>query len=193
TIDQKSYCAVWTARQRECEILGPGRTGCVDYHDAAEPCETECIANASCAQIVDSRCSVTQDGALRICWAKCVGLQPFTCKDGRVLAGAVRCNGQNDCTNSTDTDDTDEAGCTDTGYKCRSVNQFVPYEKLCDQHADCLDGTDEHPGCETALTCSVNGTMTKIPAEAICSGVAQCDDGSDQPDGCAKPLGCAAN
>jgi len=143
----------------------------------------------------NARCSVTQDGALRTCWAKCIGLQPVTCKDGRVLAGTVRCNGQNDCGNGNDpdTDDTDEAGCTVTGYKCRSVDQFVPYEKLCDHHPDCSDGTDEHAGCETALTCSVNGTMTEIPTEAICSSVAQCDDGSDQPSECAKPLGCAAN
>ena len=86
----------------------------------------------------------------------------------------------------------DEASCNQTGFKCRSANQYVDYSRVCDQHRDCLDGSDENAGCKPALTCAVGGTMTAIRADAVCNRAVDCDDGSDEPIECAR-FACPTN
>jgi hypothetical protein len=181
-----SYCATLQGRQQECGVLsGPGRTSCLDYDDAPEPCETACVEQASCADIVGHSCGTPADELLT-CLGRCLGLEPVTCEDGTVLPGGVRCNGVADCgpldEEGTSQDTTDEADCESPSYKCRSEAQWVPFEAYCDGREDCADGSDETPDCELALTCSDG---TEVPAYAVCDGITQCIGGEDEPDDCA--------
>lgn len=178
-----SYCDTWTGRERACSILGQGETNCLNYNDGAEPCETQCIANASCAELTAATCGGdTTSSAYEICLAKCVGLQPVTCDNGRILDGYVRCNGNAECA-----DGSDEQGCAHTGYKCRTVNQFVDYPKFCDKHQDCLDGSDEGAGCASVL-CKVDGVTTEVPFYDYCNGHSDCDGDVDEPVTCAPKV-----
>jgi len=186
-----SYCAAWDGKERECGLLAPGRTSCVDYYDAAEPCEIQCISKTTCAELTESLCSqgANPSSALSICNSKCIGLQPVTCKSGAVIAGYTRCNGFPECGEG---DDSDEAGCSvgTYRYKCRTVDEYVDYTKTCDQHKDCSDGSDEHAGCKTAMSCEYNGAVVEIPAQEICDGTPHCTDGSDEPKDCAGSTVC---
>jgi len=184
--DDGGFCAVWNGKLRQCGLLGGGRTSCVNYNDAAERCEIACTSKAPCNEFVDYTCTAGDVSAFNDCMAKCIGLEPVTCKDGTVLSGFSRCNGTAECPGG---DDSDEMSCKVTGFKCRGVMQFVDLARVCDQHRDCLDGSDEHAGCKTAFSCKVGGTTTEINAASVCDSVAQCDDMSDEPIECA-PFAC---
>ena len=186
-----SYCAAWNGKERECGLRTPGRTNCVDYYDAAEPCETRCISQSTCADFTQSACSpgTNPSSTFLICSAKCIGLQPVTCRSGAVISGYTRCNGDYECGAA---DDTDEASCpVDTyRYKCRTVDEYVASAQVCDEHKDCSDGSDEHAGCKTALSCQYEGSTIELQPQAICDGFTQCDDGRDEPSDCAGGLTC---
>jgi hypothetical protein len=164
---------------RECHLLGPGETSCFNYNDLPERCETACIANAGCDALELSFCG--GKGSVGICLANCVNLPPVTCGNGSQLSGYARCNGVPECS-----DGADEAGCSAAmigSFKCRGVDQFVPFDVQCDGRSDCSDGSDEIGGCETVLTC---GAGIKVPARQRCDGIAQCPDGADEPASCAQ-------
>lgn len=177
------FCSVWVAKQRDCGVLGKGKTNCVNYGDSAESCEIACASSASCSAFKAHTCGLPGGDELSACLASCVGLEQVTCADGSVLSGFVRCNGLADCG---ETDDTDEAGCTRTGFKCRTADQFVDSSLRCDDHQDCLDGSDETPDCKFTAKCA---SGKAIRAGSVCDGVTDCADGSDEPVECA-PLVC---
>ena len=181
-----SYCDTLISRQRECGIRGDGQTNCQNYGDSPEPCETRCTAQATCADLVANSCSPSASNALAICYAQCVGEAPVSCADGSTVAGWARCNGFSECG-----DGSDELDCAtiNSGFKCRSVDQFVDGAKFCDGHKDCLDGSDENADCAPGRKCLVNGTLTQLTVSDDCNGTSQCDDASDEPLACA-PFAC---
>ncbi|HET7539079.1 MAG TPA: hypothetical protein VFK05_04380 [Polyangiaceae bacterium] len=176
----KSYCETLRAKERCCEVLTEGITACADFYDAAEPCEISCIERAKCSEISNYYCGVNT-AALGTCYSSCIGRLPFDCGDGSKVPGWARCSGSVDCL-----DASDEAGCdaSNSGYKCRNVDQFVPVEKLCDGTKDCSDGSDENAEC-AQRTCKVNGVDTQLDFNTLCDGNADCDDASDEPADCA--------
>ena len=103
----------------------------------------------------------------------------ITCDDGRILGGYVRCNGTAECA-----DGRDEQGCAHTGFKCRTVDQFVDYAKYCDKHQDCLDGSDEGIAC-AQIECKVGGVPTNLSIYSLCDGHSDCDGEVDEPLSCA--------
>lgn len=179
------YCQTLEARQRECGALAAtGSTSCVNYGDAPEHCEAECVKLASCEEINAWTCFGPVP-ELFTCMARCVGLAPVTCKDGSKLPGYTRCNGSSDCgtpnTDGTSDDSTDEDGCETTGYKCRDAEGHVPYSVYCDGKKDCADGSDENADCTVVGTCDDRDILTSMR----CNGIAECSDGADEPSDCA--------
>jgi hypothetical protein len=182
-----SYCSTLEGRQRQCGVLSStGRTNCVNYDDAAEPCETACLKQASCVDVIGQSCGQSTL-ALSTCFARCVGLEPVTCKDGSELPGYARCDGQPQCLSDADgnPDDSDEAGCDSTGYQCRTVDERVPFTAYCDGAPDCSDGSDETPDCKVVMTCSDG---TQVLAAMLCDGTVQCTEGEDEPSECATRM-----
>ena len=174
----KSYCDTLTEKQKSCGLRNDGKTDCVNYGDAAEECETGCVAAASCLDLTNYNCSGNSPTMIA-CMARCVGLLPFVCGDGSTMSPYSRCDGSAQCA-----DGSDEADCDVTGGKCRNVDQFVATSQFCDGVEDCADGSDETPDCAIGLTCSVGGVATPIPLYEICNGKSECDDGSDEPANC---------
>ena len=178
------YCATWTEKLRSCGALGEGRTSCADYHDEAETCETACVRSASCADLVLAFCGTSNENAMYICMAQCIGEDPVDCGDGTKLAGYVRCDGTRNCENGAD-----ESGCTETGMKCRNVAEYIPPEKRCDGTKDCSDGSDEYvPDCATPIVCEINGVKNELTQYSACNGLKECDDASDEPADCAQRM-----
>jgi hypothetical protein len=175
------YCETYASRVHECGAAGPGRISCVDYFDKTEICETGCIRDATCTDLVSQYCGA--DSPVLVCLKKCDGSKQFTCSDGEVLDVYSRCNGVSQCS-----DGGDEAGCNGTGSKCRNVDQYVDASKFCDGTKDCSDGSDEEPDCKPGVTCNVGGVKTDLKLYSVCNGVAECDDGSDEPADCAARM-----
>lgn len=182
-----SYCASLEARQRQCGVISDtGRTNCVNYNDAPEACETACVKQASCVDIIGQSCGQATL-SLSSCFARCIGLEPVQCKDGSELPGYARCDGTPQCIADADgnPDDTDEADCPTIGYQCRTVDERVPFTSYCDGSADCSDGSDETADCKVVMTCDDG---SDVLAAMMCDGVPQCADGADEPKECATRM-----
>jgi Low-density lipoprotein receptor domain class A len=165
-------------RLRECGIVGEGRfEGCVNYNDAAEVCEIRCIEEGSCTDLEVLFCSATQN-PIWGCFRECRGIPDFVCSDGTVAPPYGRCDATLQCS-----DGADEANCPIVGgYKCRNIDQFVPYDMLCDGERDCSDGSDELSDCLPTVTCADG---TELLPWFYCNGIVDCSDGVDEPGDCA--------
>ncbi len=177
----QGYCGTWETRMRDCNLLGPGSTSCVEFHDQAEECETRCIVGATCEELSTAFCRTLGAFTVGICLANCIGLPPVTCAGSGEIPGFERCNGRSECPGGED-----ETGCTTaTGrqFRCRNVDEFVTFDQQCDGRSDCSDGSDEAAVCTTMLTC---GEGIKINRAEYCNGFQICPDAADEPATCAK-------
>ena len=182
------YCEVWVSALRECGILSEGRyEACENYFDAAEPCETECVREATCSELETFYCGFpTPSDPVTLCHEKCIGLDPFVCDDGSEIRGYAQCNFVEECV-----DGSDEADCDSFSNftKCRNVEEQVSPSANCDGIEDCSDGSDELT-CEVLLTCELAGTRDAFDVTRwqYCDGWVDCEDGSDEPQGCATVI-----
>ncbi|XP_053453877.1 low-density lipoprotein receptor-related protein 2 [Nycticebus coucang] len=124
------------------------------------------LANNNKHCIVDSgtRCNETQ----------------FTCASGRCILEGWKCDGDNDCGDSSDEAEFVCAfhTCLPTAFTCAN-GRCVPYYYRCDFYDDCADGSDE-AGClfrdcnaTTEFTCN---NRRCIPREFVCDGRDNCHD-----------------
>nr|DBA16642.1 TPA: hypothetical protein GDO54_004016 [Pyxicephalus adspersus] len=111
----------------------------------------------------------------------------FTCKSGRCIDKTRRCDGWNDCGDSSD-----EAMCvcSTQQFRCKSSQYCKPRFFLCDGVNDCGDGSDEQDcKCpEKFLKCR-NGKC--VPETQKCDKTDNCGDGTDESDcGVVLPTSC---
>ncbi|XP_069598254.1 suppressor of tumorigenicity 14 protein [Ranitomeya imitator] len=114
----------------------------------------------------------------------------FTCKSGRCIDLVRKCDGWNDCGDSSD-----EAACVCSAnqFRCKSSQICKPKFFLCDGVNDCGDGTDE-------LDCKCSDKYLKcrngkcFPQEQKCDRSDNCGDGTDEADcGSALITACTEN
>ncbi|KYO35741.1 suppressor of tumorigenicity 14 protein isoform X1 [Alligator mississippiensis] len=112
----------------------------------------------------------------------------FTCKTGRCIDKALRCDGWMDCS---DASDERSCNCTKEQFRC-SNGWCKSLMWVCDGVNDCGDNSDEEQ-CKCPdknLKCR-NGKC--IPEDQKCNGKDDCGDGSDENDcvGAAKAVSCS--
>lgn len=114
----------------------------------------------------------------------------FTCKSGRCIDSARKCDGWNDCGDSSD-----EAlcNCSALQFRCKTSQMCKPKFFLCDGVDDCGDGTDEQEcKCPDKYLKCRNGKC--IPQEQKCDKTDNCGDGTDESDcGDAVTTACTEN
>ncbi|XP_077296049.1 low-density lipoprotein receptor 1-like isoform X4 [Arctopsyche grandis] len=110
----------------------------------------------------------------------------FRCKTGRCIPLSWQCDGEKDCSDSSDEDPAvcKNKACTAEEFTCRSTpGECVPLTWMCDDSSDCSDGSDEKSCNETCrsdqFTCA-NGKCIQLKWK--CDGDDDCDDGSDEKD-----------
>uniref|UniRef100_A0A8C1PQU6 Suppression of tumorigenicity 14a n=1 Tax=Cyprinus carpio TaxID=7962 RepID=A0A8C1PQU6_CYPCA len=99
----------------------------------------------------------------------------FQCDNKRCVNPSLRCDGWNDCGDSTDERN---CSCKSGEFQCKN-NQCVSEKLKCDGNRDCKDGSDED-GCsrDSTFMCSNGKCITK--PNPMCDGQDDCGDGSDE-------------
>ncbi|XP_032801941.2 low-density lipoprotein receptor-related protein 2 [Petromyzon marinus] len=117
----------------------------------------------------------------------------FQCRDGNCTSSNLLCNGNNNCPDGSDEEDTlcFNHRCNSNQWQCMN-KRCIPAAWLCDGGPDCQDGSDEDSATCAARTCAPgqfrcnNGRC--IPRSWVCDVDDDCGDGSDEPhDTCMGP------
>ncbi|XDV29625.1 hypothetical protein PO909_032711 [Leuciscus waleckii] len=111
----------------------------------------------------------------------------FFCGNKRCVKPAMRCDGWNDCGDSSD-----EKNCQCDSSMIQCKNGFCkPMFWQCDGVNDCGDGTDEiNCGCKVGeFKCSNDQCVSE---KLKCDGNRDCKDGSDE-DGCLREISCTVS
>ena len=81
--------------------------------------------------------------------------------------------------------------CPDGATKCANNKQCIDESIICDDHTDCLDGSDELCTAlclakpitrKTIIKKCIEDSTVCFPIDQICDRVADCPDGSDEAD-----------
>ena len=110
------------------------------------------------------------------------------------------CDGVKDCSSGADEMNCNET-CGEYHFKCRSNGRCITDRFVCDNDADCSDGSDEDPAmCRTVRKCTDEEFACKngkcIPKKWQCDFDDDCGDKSDEPADCAAKQardGCPTN
>ncbi|KAK5614742.1 Exosome complex protein [Crenichthys baileyi] len=116
----------------------------------------------------------------------------FACKNNRCIQERWKCDGDNDCLDSSD--ETPELchqhTCPADRFKCKN-NRCIPLRWLCDGDNDCGNDEDESNTTCSARTCPPNQFSCTsgrcIPVSWTCDLDDDCGDRSDEPASCAYP------
>ncbi|XP_042180439.1 low-density lipoprotein receptor-related protein 1-like isoform X1 [Oncorhynchus tshawytscha] len=116
----------------------------------------------------------------------------FACKNNRCIQERWKCDGDNDCLDSSDEapELCHQHTCPADKFKCQN-NRCIPLRWLCDGDNDCGKDEDESNTTCSARTCPPNqyscASGRCIPISWTCDLDDDCGDRSDEPASCAYP------
>ncbi|XP_064871761.1 low-density lipoprotein receptor-related protein 1-like, partial [Oncorhynchus nerka] len=116
----------------------------------------------------------------------------FACKNNRCIQERWKCDGDNDCLDSSDEapELCHQHTCPADKFKCQN-NRCIPLRWLCDGDDDCGKDEDESNTTCSARTCPPNqyscASGRCIPISWTCDLDDDCGDRSDEPASCAYP------
>ncbi|XP_072021860.1 uncharacterized protein [Amphiura filiformis] len=74
----------------------------------------------------------------------------------------------------------EQGSCHSDTFQCNDDGNCIPDYWYCDGFSDCVDNSDEPPGCYCRITEIICGDGGCIDVNLVCDGKADCDDGSDE-------------
>lgn len=145
--------------------------------------ETACIANVfdgKPAEFEVLRCQAEAQRILLSC-SRAEGCgESFTCDDGGKVPESYVCDGDTDCG-----DGSDEQQSCPAPFMCEDGMALEDYS-VCDGFEDCAGGEDEN-ACPDPFVC---GDGRELPPEWVCDEAPDCEDGSDEQQSC--PVTCTS-
>ncbi|XP_042076596.1 low-density lipoprotein receptor-related protein 8 isoform X6 [Haplochromis burtoni] len=109
----------------------------------------------------------------------------FQCKSGACIPIVWRCDGDDDCPDSSDEENCPKKTCAATDFTCKN-GQCLPARWRCDGEVECADGSDEGDSICSRQTCppekfDCGGAASKcVSLSWRCDGERDCENGADE-------------
>uniref|UniRef100_A0A3P8N962 EGF-like domain-containing protein n=1 Tax=Astatotilapia calliptera TaxID=8154 RepID=A0A3P8N962_ASTCA len=116
----------------------------------------------------------------------------FQCKSGACVPIVWRCDGDDDCPDSSDEENCPKKTCAATDFTCKN-GQCLPARWRCDGEVECADGSDEADSICSRQTCppekfDCGGAASKcVSLSWRCDGERDCENGADEEQCAACP------
>lgn len=175
-IESGSFCAEFVRRAEQCGVIGGDYRACVNYGDAAERCELQCLQRADCSFFERLLCA----GERPLHWpanSSDAGLDTGADAGARAMNDARAPSGAADSVSATRRCFEECIGLQP--FRCDD-GRWVSAEARCDFVEHCDDGEDE-----TGCTRCADGVLVErgdvCPTLSSCGeGCAECDGGTCQ-------------